>query len=91
MDLHNIYSPASSADRVKVIKQQSNLPGRRFSKGFRKSREDKKKKQKEHTLIVSEDINASATVQDKGHRKKDHEEHEDGSGSYNGGVIDIKI
>ncbi|MCD6274266.1 MAG: hypothetical protein J7K30_15855 [Deltaproteobacteria bacterium] len=92
MDLQNIYSPVFSAGRVKVIKQQqSNLQGRRFAKEFRKKREDKKKKKKEYTLIMSEDINASAKVQDKSHKNKDHDENEDRYGSYNGEVIDIKI
>ncbi|WDN90028.1 hypothetical protein BuS5_02998 [Desulfosarcina sp. BuS5] len=89
MDLQNIYSPVSSAGRVKVIKQQqSNSQGRRFAKEFRKKREDKKK---EYTLIMSEDINASAKVQDKSHKNKDHDENEGKSSSCNGGVIDIKI
>ncbi|MBL0699567.1 MAG: hypothetical protein JJV92_01640 [Desulfosarcina sp.] len=92
MDLQNIYSPVSSAGRVKVIKQQqSNLQGRRFAKEFRKRREDKKKKKKEYTLIMSRDINASGKVQDKSHKNNEHDGNEDRGGSYNGGVIDLKI
>ena len=95
MELQNIYSQLSSADRVKVVnRQKSTLRERSFAKEFSKKREGKQKKKKGYSLSLTEDVNDLVEISEKKYGNKRHAKNMNNSRlkkEENGELIDITV
>lgn len=95
MELQNIYSQLSSADRVKVVnRQKSTLRERSFAKEFSKKREGKQKKKKGSSLSLTEDVNDLVEISEKEYGNKRHAKNMNNSRlqkEENGELIDITV
>ncbi|MBL0716756.1 MAG: hypothetical protein JJV89_01795 [Desulfosarcina sp.] len=95
MELQNIYSKLSSADRVKVVnRQKSTLRERSFAKEFSKKREGKQKKKKGSSLSLTEDVNDLVEISEKEYGNKRHAKNMNNSRlqkEENGELIDITV